>query len=68
MDRAPPAMAHPLCRAWLILPLPHTLPHPARREERVMDSNEFEKERGITISSKYTSFQVGLCWLVGLFC
>lgn len=23
-----------------------------------MDSNEFEKERGITISSKYTSFQV----------
>lgn len=31
-----------------------------RSEERVMDSNEFEKERGITISSKYTSFQVRL--------
>ena len=24
-----------------------------------MDSNQFEKERGITIASKYTSFQVG---------
>ena len=23
-----------------------------------MDSNQFEKERGITIASKYTSFQV----------
>lgn len=28
-------------------------------EDRVMDSNELEKERGITISSKYTSFQYG---------
>ena len=25
-------------------------------EDRVMDSNVLEKERGITISSKYTSF------------
>ena len=25
-------------------------------EDRVMDSNTFEKERGITISAKYTSF------------
>ena len=25
--------------------------------DRVMDSNDFERERGITISSKYTSFQ-----------
>ncbi|KAL4439803.1 hypothetical protein ABPG75_002804 [Micractinium tetrahymenae] len=25
-------------------------------EDRVMDSNDFERERGITISSKYTSF------------
>ena len=24
-----------------------------------MDSNQFERERGITIASKYTSFQVG---------
>jgi hypothetical protein len=37
-----------------------------------MDSNQFEKERGITIASKYTSFQVGRalgkaggnCWAV----
>ncbi|KAI3431850.1 hypothetical protein D9Q98_010602 [Chlorella vulgaris] len=26
-------------------------------EDRVMDSNQFERERGITIASKYTSFQ-----------
>ncbi|KAK9808999.1 hypothetical protein WJX72_007651 [[Myrmecia] bisecta] len=28
-------------------------------EDRIMDSNALEKERGITISSKYTSFQFG---------
>jgi GTP-binding protein len=28
-------------------------------EERVMDSGALEKERGITITSKYTSFQYG---------
>ena len=28
-------------------------------EERFMDSNALEKERGITISSKYTSIQYG---------
>ena len=27
-----------------------------------MDSNEFERERGITIASKYTSFEVGAAW------
>ncbi len=32
-------------------------------EERIMDSNALEKERGITILSKNTAVRYGVSWL-----